>query len=401
MGTQATYLPPSLSTETIRTLITSLDLPTPTSIKPLQVRAAFHTIYLITFPPSSNITARSNPNGTITLVLRVSGRQLPDIKTRNEVGVMTWVRRNTTIPVPAVLRFDNSEENPIGHEFTLLEMAPGVSVDQIYDKLSDEEKTSLVRQLTDYLIQLHAKPWDEGYVGGLKLSEGKVTRGPPIDENFWQMPDLQKYWFESELPTKETLETLNPISPDGFSRYVDYTIGCLERYIHAIEVHPSLETYRDMIPRIRAFITQLQKEENTSDLNHVTYVLAHKDLHFANIMCAPSQPGCPITAVLDWEFSGVVPAPRWNPPRAFLWNMKWAPEDKAEQSRMEGLFEKICLEKGAGHLLEEMTLNDKQEQMQTAVNHIRAIVEVCPRGQAGDKVGKWREVAERAMDAFT
>ncbi|KAL4902084.1 hypothetical protein BDW74DRAFT_187057 [Aspergillus multicolor] len=385
MGTSDSYLPSSLSTEAITTSITSLNLPTPISIEPLQVRAAFHNIYLIHFPSSSDIPARSNPDGTITLVFRVSGQQLPGIKTRNEVGIMTWVRQNTTIPVPAVIHFDDTDDNPIKHEFTLLEKAPGVSVDQIYDTLSDEDKTQL-----------------EGYVGGLTLDgDGNITHGPPIDENYWQMPDLGKYWSDPEIKTKETLESLNPIAPDGYPSYVDYTVCCLERYIHAITIHPTLKAYRDMIPSIRAFITNLQREENTADLNATTYILAHKDLHFANIMCDPSQSGCPITAVLDWEFSGVVPAPRWNPPRAFLWNVKWTDGDKAEQSRMEGLFENIVRERGAVWILQQMELNGKQEQMQTAVNHIRAIVEVCPRGQAGEKVRHWRETAERAMDAFT
>ncbi|CAI7638496.1 unnamed protein product [Penicillium glandicola] len=379
MGTPDSYLPPALSAETITSLILSLDLPAPSSIEPLQVNAAFHSIYLIHFASVQGITTRENKDGTVTLVLRVSGRQLPAIKTRNEVGVMTWIGKHTSIPVPAIIR-----------------------VDQIYATLSDEIKTQMVHQLTDYLIELHAQPWREGYVGGLTLTPtGEIALGPPIDENFWQTPDLDKYWSASAgVKSTETLESLNPISAEGFSSYTAYTNGCLERYLHAIEVHPSLEPYRDLIPQIREFMAQLRRQDNQKELNRVAYIMAHKDLHFANIMCDPDQQGCPITAVLDWEFSGVVPGPRWNPPRAFLWNMKWDPYDKAEQSRMEQLFEQTCHEKGAEHILEQTQLNAKQEMMQTAVNHIRAIVEVCPRGQAQDRVAHWRAVAEAAMEGF-
>jgi aminoglycoside phosphotransferase (APT) family kinase protein len=402
MGTPDIYLPPTLSTETIATLILSLDLPAPSSIEPLQVRAAFHTIYLIHFASAEGISARANTDGTVTLVLRVSGRQLPGIKTCNEVGVMTWVRQHTSIPVPAIIRYDMTENNVIGHEFTLLEKAAGVSIDQIYATLSDATKTQIVHQLTEYLIELHAHPWREGYVGGLtRTPTGEVARGPPIDENFWQTPDLDKYWSATAgVESTETLSSLNPLSADGFPSYVAYMNGCLERYVHAIEVHPSLEPYHILVPRIREFMAQLQRPKNQAELNRVVYILAHKDMHFANIMCDPDQPGCPITAVLDWEFSGVVPGPRWNPPRAFLWNMEWDADNKAEQTRMEQLFEQVCVEKGAGHILEQTKLNAKQELMQTAVNHIRAIVEVCPRGQAQDRVAHWRGVAEVAMEAF-
>jgi hypothetical protein len=80
--------------------------------------------------------------------------------------------------------------------------------------------------------------------------------------------------------------------------------------------------------------------------------------------------------------------------------MEWDADNKAEQTRMEQLFEQVCVEKGAGHILEQTKLNAKQELMQTVVNHIRAIVEVCPRGQAQDRVAHWRGVAEVAMEAF-
>jgi hypothetical protein len=297
------------------------------------------------------------------------------------------------------VRYDATENNLIGHEFTLLEKAPGVSVDKVYDTLSTETKTNMVSQLTEYLIELHSNPWKEGYVGGLTLrDDGESARGPPIDEWFWQVPVLEKYW--SSLGMHETLDTINPLPAEGFNSYVAFNVGCLERYIHAIEVHPALKSYRDMIPRLQSFIVTLQKPECMDQLNRVTYVFAHKDLHFANIMCDPDDPGCPITAILDWEFSGVVPAPRWNPPRAFLWNYKNTPEDKAERTRMEEVFEQVCHEKGVEWILEQMKMNELQESMQKVVNHVRAIVEVCPKGQASDRVAQWRSVAEAAMEKF-
>jgi hypothetical protein len=94
-------------------------------------------------------------------------------------------------------------------------------------------------------------------------------------------------------------------------------------------------------------------------------------------MYDPDHPDYPITAILDWECSSVVPAPRWNPPRAFLWNMKWSPEDKDEQTRVEKVFESICREKGGRDDPPDTELNPLPNTMQTAVNHIRAIV-VCP-----------------------
>ncbi|KAJ4420044.1 hypothetical protein N0V82_004616 [Gnomoniopsis sp. IMI 355080] len=395
MGTPASYLPPELSAQSIVNLAESLGLPAPTRVEPLRVAAEYHSIYLLHYERelSSTITARANPDGSVTLVLRVSGRHLPRVKTLNEVGVMAWVSQNTTIPVPSVVRFSESEDNCIGHEFTLLERASGTSLDKIYDSLSQEQKKDIVEQLVTFLVELHSKPWATERVGGLELRDGLVSPGPALEETFWQAPDIEKYW------PGETIESLNPLR-DDFDSYVSYAVASLECYIHAFESHHSLDRFRTMLPKIRRFVSVIQSEKYKFKLNDVKYILAHKDLHFANIMCDPTSSGSKVTAILDWEFSGIVPAPRWNPSRAFLWNGKRDAEAKEEQARMEALFETLCHEKGATQLLEEAKPNTLQEEMQTAVNHIRAIVEVCPRNQAQDRVETWRDVAETAMDTF-
>ncbi|GKZ58661.1 hypothetical protein AnigIFM49718_004489 [Aspergillus niger] len=411
--TPTSYLPPPLPTTSITSLILSLSLPAPTTISPLNVSAAFHTIYLIHFDASTaasatpSIPARNDPDGSITLVLRISGAQIPTVKTLNEVAVMTWVRRNTNIPVPAVIAYSASRDNPLGYEFTLLERVPGVSVAELYDTLDEGRKMKLVEQLAGYVVELHSHPWEGGYVGGLRLSHGgdgegkkkveeEIVRGPPIEETYWQVPDLETYWSG----TDETLETLNPFKSDGYASYTGYNIACVERYTHAISIHPSLSAHRDLIPRLEQFISVLESDDN---LNNVPYVLAHKDLHFANIMCDPSSPECPITAVLDWEFASVVPAPRWNPVRAFLWNYRYGVEDKAERDRLERVFEEVCKSRGEERVLEGMRLSERQERMQKVVNHVRAIVEVGIRnpGEEGErKVRGWRGMVEETLKVF-
>ncbi|GLA92876.1 hypothetical protein AtubIFM61612_007982 [Aspergillus tubingensis] len=378
--TTTSTLPPPLPTTSITTLLTTLSLPPPTTITPLPVSAAFHTIYLIHYAPSAAasatppIRARADPSdGSITLVLRISGTQIPRIKTLNEVGVMTWVRRNTSIPVPAVIAYSASRDNPLGYEFTLLERVPGVSVAEVYEGLDEGRKRSLVEQVAGFVAELHGKPWEGGYVGGLQLAaqEGddgdEIVRGPPIEETYWQTQDVETYW----AGMGETLETLNPFKSDG-----------------------------DLIPRLEEFISVIGSDDK---LNDVPYVLAHKDLHFANIMCDPSSPDCPITGILDWEFASVVPAPRWNPVRAFLWNYRYAVEDKAERDRLEGVFEEVCKSRGQWWVLEGMKLSERQEGMQRVVNHVRAIVEVGVKGAGEEKEGKlrgWRETVEAGLKLF-
>jgi len=65
---------------------------------------------------------------------------------------------------------------------------------------------------------------------------------------------------------------------------------------------------RDLLPRIDAFIVAVRLEHEILDRTKLR--LAHKDLHFVNIMydLATNQ----ITGILDWEFSSVVAFHQWN-----------------------------------------------------------------------------------------
>ncbi|KAJ0338514.1 hypothetical protein COL922a_005518 [Colletotrichum nupharicola] len=93
MDDPASHLPPPHSPATILALAASLGLPAPTSSEPLTVTAAFHRIYLLHFPASAALAlapAKPDEDGTVTLVLCVSGDHLPRIKTENEIAMMRW-----------------------------------------------------------------------------------------------------------------------------------------------------------------------------------------------------------------------------------------------------------------------------------------------------------------------
>lgn len=410
MATPAQYLPPALSDETIQSLLSSLDLPAAQTISPLTVTAEYHAIYLLNFPPAANnarlAPARTRePDGSTTLVLRVAGRHLPRIKTTNEVAVMRWVQAHTSVPLPAVVRFDATEANPLGHEFTLLERAPGISVDKVYARLDDAAKHSLVVQLAGFLGEMQAaKGWDA--IGGLRLTgardggeegeeeeEEEVAVGQVVDETFWQAPDIDKFWSSTE-----TVASLNVGGP--YETYTGFCAAYVEKFLYAIERHESLGWMRDLTPRLTAFRDLLTTKHETIaqlKLNDMKLVLAHKDLHFANIMFEPVS--AKITSILDWEFAGVVPASRWDPARAFLWNGTYSDESKAEKERLMSVFAKVCKEKAVS-VLEDAKANEYQQAMQTVVSFTRAIVEVCPRGEKQDAAKGWRKMVEEALSKF-
>lgn len=389
MGSPKDHLPLTISEDTIRALFAFLNLPPPQSVSALSTTAEYHSIYVVSFATevadaAFPMLSRSNKD-CVELILRISGHHLPRIKTVNEVATMTWLQQNTQLPVAKVIRYDASTNNPLGHEFTLLQRLPGVAVSEIYDRLPPQLLDSLINQLVDIIQQMHAASWDG--VSGLQFGhDGNVVPGPIVEETFWQQPDVVKYWPESE-----SVQSLNITGP--YECYTDYIAAMVRVYQHAIRLHPSLADMRDMLPRLDLFVDILSE---FPELNKTRYFLAHKDLHFANIMC--DEASGLITGILDWEFSSIVPATRWNPVGAFLWNGQYSEGAMAERDRLKTLFTERCAARGLSSLIEETRPNSvMQGAMQEAINYLRAIVEVRPRGQKEDRVPSWRATLESQL----
>jgi hypothetical protein len=371
--------------QAIRNLLCSLVLPDPEAITPLRATAAYHAIYIIDFPPHAQYELHPaktrNSNGSISLVLRVSGDHIRSSKTLNEVAIMNYVRNHTTIPVPAVVRYDATWNNPLGREYTLLERVRGRSVDTMYDELSEDAKLRLVKDLTSNVLIMTKKDWS--HVGGLRMTEdGEFEPGPVLEDTFWMLPDIKKYWGDTE-----TVETLNPKGP--YASQAAYVQAYLKCFIHAIQRHHTLAWLRDLTARLQKLMERIP---DMPSIFETRLILAHKDLHFCNVMATEDGR---ITGIIDWEFAGVVPANRWDPVKAFLWNGKETAQAKEEKQRLWPYFEAELKAATAERWWE---VNCNVEVVWDVIRYVRALIEVCPKGQQQDKVADWRKHVEEALD---
>jgi hypothetical protein len=130
--------------------------------------------------------------------------------------------------------------------------------------------------------------------------------------------------------------------------------------------------------------------EHAKKLNDVKLRLAHKDLLFGNILYDFESDR--VTAILDWEFSGVVPFTLRNPRRSFLRNASDDESSRAEKQRLFTLFEELCKHRGPKVLEDTAFASPLQESMQTVANFLRAIMEVASRGQRAEMVEGWKKV---------
>jgi hypothetical protein len=394
MGSPKVHLPQFLTEDHVRSLLDTLSSPSPQSICKLKVTAEFHIIFVITYTAAdleswSTTKNIEPPIGSATqLILRVSGNHISKVKTENEAAVLSWLHKNTNIPVPQVVAYDSSNDNSLQHEYIFMTREFGKSLSDVYSSFDSAQMDNVLNQLIEINAELHKHTWS--HIGGLHFDDdGHIIPGPVLEETLWFEPDILALW-----PAGETFDSLNISGP--FASYTEYISTHLLKYKHAILVHPSLKFMQDILPQLDSFLTNITSEPMQTKLNNIPLRLAHKDLHFANILVDPAT--ARITSIIDWEFAGVVPSTRWNPSRAFLWNAQESETSKAEKTSLMEAYEKKARDRGLGYLIDDAKFTSKeQEDMQTVATYLRAIVEVCPRGQASESVMSWKETAVKAM----
>ncbi|KAH0046406.1 hypothetical protein KCU78_g68, partial [Aureobasidium melanogenum] len=295
------------------------------------------------------------------------------LSTENEASILAWLDKNPNIPASRVVAYDSSTGNPLGHEFILMTREIGECLADVYSSFTSAQTDYVLDLLIDINAELHKHTWS--HIGGLFTdNKGNIIPGPVLEETFCFAPDILALW-----PPGETLESLNISGP--YHSYTEYISAHLLKYKHAIEIHPSLEFMRDNLPQLDRFLAVISTEPMQTKLNDVPLRLAHKDLHFANILV--DRVTAHATGIVDWEFAGVVPFTRWNPSRAFLWNAQENDTSMAEKTALIDRYEMRARERGLGYLIDDAKFTSKeQENMQTVANFLRAVVEVCPRNQA-------------------
>ncbi|KAJ5855147.1 hypothetical protein N7534_007690 [Penicillium rubens] len=139
-------------------------------------------------------------------VMRVSLSVDPYYKTMSEVSTVEWISRTTNIPVPRVITYQSSRENPIGFEWILMTRMPGRPLKELWRSLSFSAKTSLVGEFAAYSSCLFRNQFQG--IGNLYgtasipndsgLSEATWPGGNPAYSN--NSPRSEKEYLPTGLP---------------------------------------------------------------------------------------------------------------------------------------------------------------------------------------------------------
>ncbi|KAK0617783.1 phosphotransferase enzyme family-domain-containing protein [Bombardia bombarda] len=247
-------------------------------------------------------------------MMRVSLPVDPHNKTRGEVQTLQLVQRQTDIPVPKVVAFDDTSDNDIGFEWILMQLMPGRPVYYRWRRMTMQQKELLVSRVVDFQAQLY------------RLGSGSSS--------------------SSRSSHRETLRTIgtlhqqsNPLQPGQIVHPIFFSGA---HYHYTISRGP----FRSSHDWLRAYLTIIIKEHTTAlaecrsaeededdreyaegvlrvarkllRLLHKIFpamvhpaeptVLWHDDLSLMNIMVDDDDRGnVKVTAVIDWECVSTMP----------------------------------------------------------------------------------------------
>ena len=113
-------------------------------------------------------------------VLKICGDAWENIKTESEVNAMISVTKYTNVPIPKVVAYSSSKNNEFGVEWIIMTRTQGKPLrtsdddeDDIWSKLSNDQKKSVINNLVQYVSQLNNKIPRSNLIGNYK-SNGDI-----------------------------------------------------------------------------------------------------------------------------------------------------------------------------------------------------------------------------------
>ncbi|CAI6339207.1 unnamed protein product [Periconia digitata] len=248
-----------------------------------------------------------------TLIMRVSLPVCPRDKTRGEVSTLQWVSNHTQVPVPKVISFDDSSDNEIGFEWSLMEFVRGTSAYTRWRTLSMEHKVAITRQLAEFQAEFLGCRFEAvGTLqeGGSTQESGIFRPGQLVSHGFF-MGDRLHY----NIPRGPFYS-----SHDWMSAQLNIVLLEQTAKLEKAEDEDDQEDAEDCLSTVRKLLDLLPTVFPPGGGEPAS--LYHNDLHLNNIFIDENGK---ITSVLDWECVSAVP----------LWLAITAPKFLEETPREE------------------------------------------------------------------
>ncbi|KAH8829214.1 kinase-like domain-containing protein [Flagelloscypha sp. PMI_526] len=245
--------------------------------------------------------------------------------TASEVATMDFVRTVLGVPVPKILHHcSRAETEDPNAEFIIMENAPGVQLDTVWETLTYADKKNIVASLVDIEQRLltarfasygnlyYKTDVDEKYRSGPLLVPESVL-DPAATEKFCIGPSAQTSYHEDERGSMD-------INRGPWKTPEQYLSSIAEREEAWIQKHAKNNIHDDPV---RFLLGSESKEEHIASLQQYrsivpaivpkdaaarASVLWHPDLNLGNIFVERRNGRFEISQIIDWQGACVAPA---------------------------------------------------------------------------------------------
>lgn len=258
----------------------------------VSTRGYNNRLYHLTAKPAVGATDNKEVETEEEYIIKVCGRYWHRTKTETEVVGIWIANTHAHLPTPMIREWD-ADGTEFGVEYTVMPKLPGTPLNLIWDELGKEGKLGVVKQLAGMVAQLKTKILDD------VLPQGKVGN--------WVAVAVCEEGKAKRLTGFDVGPTLDGDGP--WRTYKSYLRTQLEKQLTIARRQSVLEGMNCVWPRVEKLLERLDEDEMIVDDTH--FVFTHGDLDAQNILVQKNMhdAGFPtITAILDWEWSGMFPA---------------------------------------------------------------------------------------------
>ncbi|KAE8353819.1 kinase-like domain-containing protein [Aspergillus coremiiformis] len=228
--------------------------------------------------------------------------------TASEVATMDFLRAVLKLPVPKVLAYSPTSDNPIGAEYILMERVEGESLSSRWLSLTTDEVKDIMTQIADMerkIFDFHFPAYGSLYYKKDLDGETQI----PIMEDFVIGPVSARQFWHGER-SKTEIDRGPWLSP------VDCVTSAARREMAVIQHHAVAQPRRTFLLPTNY---NIHPSEHTSLLSRFLQLaphfirpgsysaptLRHPDLSLSNILLAPGSTR--IISIIDWQDAVIFP----------------------------------------------------------------------------------------------
>ena len=252
---------------------------------------SYHILFPVSLSDGSEWLVKIPQNGSPGVWDRLSADAL-----EAEANTMRVLKRETSVPVPAVIGFSSTTDNILGCPYIILSHVAGHSLYDIWfgRQLRDQDadlvhrhRVNALRDIASAMTELSSYPFEKGGSPIFDVAGKMAGVGPT---RYLDQQSMLDRWFIHQDPSDDPIYVqLGP-----FSNAIDY-------YLCSLDLHTARKETPDGLTMVlRQLIQWLPEPESVKP-----FVLAHSDFDIQNFIV--SEHG-ELRAIIDWD--GICAVPR-------------------------------------------------------------------------------------------